>query len=93
MSWLSHGRVSQDPDTSGKESVLVKSLEFPPEPPLLPVALCLVLGEMRVEEVRGEGGGEGSRRNSVPREEGALRERQGVMNEVTDGEVRSVRVP
>lgn len=56
MGWLPRGRANQDPDAPGKECVLAKCLEFPPETPPPPSALCLVLREMK-------GGGErGGRR-------------------------------
>ena len=43
MGWLPRGRVNQDPDLPGKESVLAKSPELPLELPPLPPAPCLVL--------------------------------------------------
>lgn len=91
MGWLSHGRANQDPDASGKESVLARCLGFPPESRPLPLASCLVCeswGWRRQERKEGKEG----RRSSVPREGGTRWERQGMMNEVTDGEVRPVRV-
>lgn len=54
-----------------------------------------VFGAWRDEGGGGKRGGRrrGEQEELCSREEGALRERQGVMNEVADGEVRSLRVP
>lgn len=54
-----------------------------------------MFGAWRDEGGGGKGGGRrrGEQEELCSREEGALRERQGVKNEVTDGEARSVRVP